>query len=178
MEVVATLVGVIIGIVSSYFLLREELNENRENVKLQIKANRDDIQKQFEENRRVMKLQFEENQKIIEAQLWIQMDSYLQRPEFVEVHQALRNGDWRDAKDANDIPWPEVDGYMGFFERVYFFMQNGILNRERVKQVYGYRIENILSVPLIVEHKLIGESSDWKNFIQLCKELEIDIPST
>ena len=88
-----------------------------------------------------------------------------------EVHLALRpTGKWSTpgSGPGSNAEWAQVDAYMGLFERAKVLIDNGVLNMGTFVRLYGYRLDNILGNPMIVESKLEHEKELWSDFIALC----------
>jgi|GEM_PF-3426036 len=140
----------LLGYLTAYQLLQREINANYEMLEKQIK----------------------ENRKTAQIQIFLEFDKRL--TEFNKVHIALRGAE--PDKTISDEDWPDIDGYMGAFERLYLLLRDGVINRRDAKSLYGYRLENIVNNKEIRQAKLRNEEESWYYFSEVCKTLEIDIP--
>jgi len=76
-----------------------------------------------------------------------------------KVHIRLRpGGDWAQNNKGpiNHEEWAELEDYMGFFELC-----------DRFKQMFGYRVNNILANETIQDTKLKKEKDSWELFLKL-----------
>jgi hypothetical protein len=92
---------------------------------------------------------------------------------FDDVHTALRPGGpgwFGDGDKLRRDKWVPVEAYMGTFERIQAMVTSGLLDRELVKDLYGYRIANIVADDTIYEHKLVHNADGWRRFIALWEE--------
>jgi hypothetical protein len=69
---------------------------------------------------------------------------------------------------------PEIEPYLGVFERIFIAYQAGQLNAETIDHLYGYRLENIWANRRIVDDKLQSDKLKiyWKGVIALTYVLE------
>ena len=66
--------------------------------------------------------------------------------------------------------------YMGLFERIYIFVEKGIIDDiDIINRLYGYRVRNIVANNIIRKEKLVKEADSWTDFIELAKLLNIEI---
>jgi len=87
-----------------------------------------------------------------------------------QVHIKLRpGGDWtQNGKGpTNHKEWAKLEDYMGFFELCELLMQDGSLCSDRFKQLFGYRVNNILANETIRDAKLTKEKDNWELFLKL-----------
>lgn len=61
----------------------------------------------------------------------------------------------------------ELEGYMGFFERLWLLVENKALTLDVVDRLYGYRVANIVNNPEIRKQKLEPQKAGWSDFIGL-----------
>ncbi|MDA5956267.1 hypothetical protein NAA74_12905 [Listeria monocytogenes] len=83
------------------------------------------------------------------------------------LHLELRN-------KSNYAPedWAVVDDYLGTFEVVYIMIKRGALNKSNIKELYSYRVSNIVRNQEIFEKKLVLEYKSWGNFYQLISKFD------
>lgn len=84
-----------------------------------------------------------------------------------KLHLNLRN---RTSYTPED--WSVVDDYLGTFEVVGIMIKRGALDKKNIKDLYGYRVANILRNQIIFENKLVLEYKSWKNFYDLISQLD------
>jgi hypothetical protein len=83
------------------------------------------------------------------------------------LHLKLRN-------KSNYAPedWSVVDDYLGTFEVVNIMIKRGALNKRNIKELYSYRVSNIVRNQEIFEKKLVLEYKSWGNFYQLISKFD------
>lgn len=84
-----------------------------------------------------------------------------------ELHLYLRN-----KPSYSPADWAVVDDYLGTFEIVSIMIKRGVLNKKNIKDLYGYRIANIVQNQMIFESKLVMEYKAWRNFYELLYKLD------
>jgi hypothetical protein len=67
--------------------------------------------------------------------------------------------------------WADVEAYMGLFERVELMISSRLVDFQVVKRLYGYRVGNVLSNPIVVQGKLVEATDGWLDFIALAARL-------
>jgi len=125
----------------------------------------------------ILQQQFREGRKLARSQLIIEFDNRLSL--YDKIHSALRpNGGWdaQQHEPPQEIKWYEVDGYMGTFERLHQFIEDGIIDKDIAKAFYRYRLVNLVKNKGIRQKKLSAEEQWWGRFIDLCKNLDVVIP--
>jgi len=89
------------------------------------------------------------------------------------IHLQLRNREW--VKNPTEPPqggkWSEVEAYMGLFEHCMSMLDDKLIDWGTFKDIYRYRLANIVSSPVIVGQKLVVNGSSYKRFIRLTKGL-------
>lgn len=104
-----------------------------------------------------------------QADLLFKFDEILNR--YDEVHKALRpGGKWRNTQISTD-EWPDVERYMGLFERIKIVIDDGFIDIGTFDRLYGYRIDNVTANHQINQEKLVNLASGWRDFNELAKEL-------
>jgi hypothetical protein len=112
------------------------------------------------------------------AEIIFQTDARL--AQFETVHEAFRTRtiDERLQPDhPMPIRWPQVEQYMGVFERIHSFAEQGLLDMRVVWEFYGFRYTNILRSREVRESKLAPEAAGWNRFIELGHDLQRYIES-
>jgi hypothetical protein len=98
-----------------------------------------------------------------------------------KFHRQLRSGgDWCQADHPNEEigpstseEWADVEGYMGLFERIKVLDEDEIIDLERIKRLYGYRMSNIVDNNRIRAEKLEKRPKGWRDLIELARSLKI-----
>jgi len=67
---------------------------------------------------------------------------------------------------------------MGLFEHCMKMIDMHVIDWNTFKDIYGYRVSNILANPLVVEAKLRGERDSWRDFLRLVRGMGLTDPST
>ncbi|HJU35071.1 MAG TPA: hypothetical protein VJ695_08110, partial [Nitrososphaera sp.] len=91
-----------------------------------------------------------------------------------DVHENLRGGGKWTGPDQgpNSVEeWRKVEAYMGLFEHCNIMIDDGLIDVKTFKDIYDYRVKNILQNKIIKTAKLEREKKSWENFIQLCNKL-------
>ena len=61
----------------------------------------------------------------------------------------------------------DLERYMGLFERAKVFIDDGQLSPEHFRNLYGYRMRNLVKQPWVAEEKLRKRPDGWAYFIEL-----------
>jgi hypothetical protein len=111
---------------------------------------------------------------VVSADLLFRLDERARS--FDDVHRNLRpEGDWSDGitGPANGEDWIQLEAYMGFFERIDAFIDDGQIDVAYVEEFSGYRYRNIVANRAIGVAKLTGDRrASWKRFVALGEKLE------
>jgi hypothetical protein len=109
--------------------------------------------------------------KVNNAQLWLSFREFLSKYDEVHVNLHPRSkDDWQEPKDAKEQV--KVELYMGLFEHANRMLDMGLIDLETFKDIYRYRITNIISNNWVRTHKIEKEGNSWLNFIRLCHKVE------
>jgi hypothetical protein len=119
--------------------------------------------------------QVQEARKAVLGEFLVRIDEMMH--EHRSVHLALRPGGKWSQGDAPESPadWANVEAYMGLFERIYYFFQRGLVDKEAVVHFYRYRVVNIVANDTIRQAKLVKEKGYWTDFLKLCELLDIKV---
>jgi hypothetical protein len=96
-----------------------------------------------------------------------------------QVHLNLRpGGKWSDGVSSPKGPeeWLLLEDYMGFFEHCENMIKMKLIDESTFKDIFGYRLKNIINNRSIVNCKLRKEAEYWKNFLDLLKRFDISLP--
>lgn len=93
------------------------------------------------------------------------------------IHVKLRpGGEWRggQANPSGPDDWAAIDAYLGLFERCEVLIRQKSLDPIEFSNLFGYRLDNILSQPAITGKKFIGgERQYWANLIALLDRMQL-----
>src|SRR5438309_3660533 len=113
------------------------------------------------------------------ARFWLELERLFTSHD--EVHRKLRPGGvWSDGQGGPEKvqDWAAVEDYMGLFEHCMKMIDMHVIDWNTFKDIYGYRVSNILANPLVVEAKLRGERDSWRDFLRLVRGMGLTDPST
>ena len=118
--------------------------------------------------------QFRATKRSTQGNFLLQFDQMLQT--YDKVHKLMRPiGDWRSGKKKiEEDDWPDIERYMGIFERIKILIDDKFINLAVFDRLYGYRIDNILKTRQILNEKLIKRAYGWQDFIHLTNALYQD----
>jgi hypothetical protein len=85
--------------------------------------------------------------------------------------------EWEKLKGPTGQEWRKVEAYMGFFEHCAPMLRNNLIDLQTFKDVYRYRLVNIMANRKIVMEKLGRRREGWKLFMELLSMVEIEVPS-
>ena len=118
--------------------------------------------------------QINSNAKISKAGFWLEIEKMFNK--FDELNLQLRpTGEWREKQSFSKEEWGLIEDYMGVFEHCELMMQDKVIDEDRFKKIFSYRIENLVSNESIVKHKLIEEKDSWTTFIELLTRIGVSI---
>jgi hypothetical protein len=102
------------------------------------------------------------------AEFWLTLRQMFS--EHRHVHFMLRTYEWTN-EDITHSDWADLEAYMGLLEHCEIMLEDGLLDWRTFNDVYGYRILNILSNPLIVRDTLIRRRRGWIRFLDLARRM-------
>jgi hypothetical protein len=107
------------------------------------------------------------------AKFWLELRSAFAKHD--DVHRNLRpGGTW--ANDAGpDTPeeYAQVEAYMGLFEHCEIMLSQRLIDEVTFREIYRYRLENLVANTWVREEKLCRRSAGWKRFIALLGRMEV-----
>lgn len=65
---------------------------------------------------------------------------------------------------------------MGMFEHVEQLLEKGLISRDEFRDLFEYRLNNILDNPRIVKYKLYDQPKGWSRFLRLLQLLGKPLP--
>ena len=69
-----------------------------------------------------------------------------------------------------------VEAYMGLFEHCEIMLEQGLIDDRTFREIYLYRLRNIVANDIIRQQKLIDRASGWPRFLALLKRVNVDLP--
>ena len=66
---------------------------------------------------------------------------------------------------------PDIESYMGLFERNQVLVAADMIDIGTVDRLYSYRLFNIADNPIIYQEKFVKRGYGWRDFIKLWKAL-------
>lgn len=115
--------------------------------------------------------QIKRNSNQNEANFWLKLREMFNTSDRSEVHRDLRKGKWKETAPTSKDEWVKIEDYLGTFEVCEGMLQKKIISSDVFKNLYEYRIYNILQNKALAKNKLIFEYYDWKTFYKLLARL-------
>ena len=109
---------------------------------------------------------------ITQADFLLKLDDHFHY--HLSIHSKLRpKGEWSipGTGPKSTDEWIAVEKYMGLFERISVLVDSGIISKQIIDRLYGYRISNIVHNDIIYQTKLVQEKDGWSDFIKLANLL-------
>jgi hypothetical protein len=120
-----------------------------------------------------------ESAKVAKAQFFVTIRALLAN--YDDIHAYLRpEGKWATVPISGPTgatEWARLELYMGTFEYCETLIRHGFLDEKEFCKAYGYRLQNIVVNPMIVEEKLIELGEYWVDFCKICKRCGISLPA-
>jgi hypothetical protein len=110
------------------------------------------------------------------ARFWLDLRDRFDK--HYSVHRRLRpGGSWAGAAGpATPEEWADVEAYMGLFEHCEVMLQQRLIDERTFKEIYGYRINNLLANDVIRCAKLVPPlSAGWQRFLSLLKRMDFRV---
>jgi hypothetical protein len=109
------------------------------------------------------------------ARFWLDLRSQFSSHD--DVHRRLRpGGSWADGKGPKESEeWACTEAYMGLFEHCEIMLSQGLIDEKTFREIYAYRLSNIVANDTIREGKLRDEASKWKLFSGLLKRMGVEM---
>jgi len=108
------------------------------------------------------------------AKFWLELRAAFSRHD--EVHRKLRpGGEWdNSAGPTEPEEYAQVEAYMGLFEHCEIMLVQGLIDDDTFREVYRYRLENLVSNDWVRIEKICRRRDGWKRFIDLLKRMNIE----
>lgn len=113
--------------------------------------------------------------RINRARFWLDLRDRFGKYE--TVHRRLRPGGEWAGRSGPSTPeeWAEVEAYMGQFEHCEIMFRQRLIDERTFREIYRYRLENILANDVIRREKLIQRAKGWTRFLALLKRMELEV---
>lgn len=107
------------------------------------------------------------------ARFWLDLRDRFGRHE--EVHRRLRPGGIWAAGNGPETSedWASVEAYMGLFEHCEVMLQQRLIDEPTFREIYAYRLKNIVANDTIRHEKLQRLASGWPRFLALLNRMGI-----
>lgn len=109
------------------------------------------------------------------ARFWLDLRDRFAKHD--EVHVLLRpGGAWSTGKGPEKAEeWAKVEAYMGLFEHCESMLKQGLIDERTFRDIYSYRLKNIVSNDIIRHEKLELRKKGWERFLALLKRMKIQV---
>lgn len=106
------------------------------------------------------------------AKFWLDLRSSFTKHD--EIHQKLHpRGDWTNPRAPTPEEQFQVEAYMGLFEHCEIMLSQGLIDEKTFKEVYRYRLENLVANDWVRIEKLCKIPDGWKRLIALLKRMDV-----
>ena len=108
------------------------------------------------------------------AKFWLDLRSAFSRHD--EIHRKLHPlGDWAgDRRSPTADEQFQVEAYMGLFEHCEIMLEKGLIDEQTFREIYRYRLLNLVRNDWIRVEKLCKLSGGWKRLIALLRRMEVE----
>lgn len=117
------------------------------------------------------------NMRTNRARFWLDLRDRFARHD--EVHRRLRpGGTWTSGKEPETLEeWVSLEAYMGLFEHCEVMLAQHLIDEATFREIYAYRLRNIVANDMIRREKLQRLASGWVRFLSLLKRMGIELPT-
>jgi hypothetical protein len=84
--------------------------------------------------------------------------------------------EWEKLPGPTGEEWRQVEAYMGLLEHCAPMLRNDLIDLQTFKEIYRYRLVNIMANRKIVMEKLGERRDGWQRFIELLRMVNIEVP--
>lgn len=107
------------------------------------------------------------------AKFWLELRSAFAKHD--DVHRSLRpGGKWaNDAGPRTPDEYAQIEAYMGLFEHCEIMLSHRLIDEVTFREVYRYRLENLVANQWVREEKLCRRAAGWKRFIELLGRMQV-----
>jgi hypothetical protein len=71
--------------------------------------------------------------------------------------------------------WADVEAYMGLFEHCEIMLEQRLIDEKTFREIYAYRLNNLVANDAIRTMKLIRLAKGWKRFLALLKRMNVEL---
>jgi hypothetical protein len=117
------------------------------------------------------------NAKTNRAMFWLELEKMFKSHD--QVHLNLRTGGkWANgiSGPTNAEEWSALEDYMGLFEHCEIMIKMKLIDASTFKDIFLYRLHNIVNNQSIVNAKLRKEAKCWGNFLNLLERFDVPLP--
>ena len=109
------------------------------------------------------------------ARFWLDLRERFAKHD--DVHRQLRLGGlWTNGKGPESAEdWARLEAYMGLFEHCEVMLDQGLIDERTFREIYAYRLRNIVANDIIRREKLHRQASGWVRFLALLKRVGIEV---
>jgi hypothetical protein len=106
------------------------------------------------------------------ATFWLDLRSSFSRHD--EIHRKLHpRGDWKNHRYPTPEEQHQVEAYMGLFEHCEIMLEQGLVDERTFREIYRYRLLNLVANDWVRVEKLCNISGGWKRFIALLARMKV-----
>jgi hypothetical protein len=106
------------------------------------------------------------------AKFWLDLRSTFTSHD--EIHHKLHpRGDWKNPRAPTEEEQFQVEAYMGLFEHCEIMLEEGLIDEKTFKEVYRYRLMNLVANDWVRVEKLCNIPQGWKRFIALLARMDV-----
>ena len=115
------------------------------------------------------------NAKTNRAKFWLELRSAFSKHD--EIHRKLHpRGDWfGGTREPTAEEQYQVEAYMGLFEHCEVMLEQKLIDEQTFREIYAYRLRNIVSNEWILTQKLKAFPREWRRFIALLKRMNVPL---
>jgi len=108
------------------------------------------------------------------AKFWLDLRSAFSRHD--EIHRKSHpRGDWATGRRPPTADEQfQVEAYMGLFEHCEIMLEKGLIDERTFREIYRYRLSNLVSNEWIRVEKLCRQSEGWQRLIALLSRMEVE----
>jgi hypothetical protein len=125
------------------------------------------------EQARAASEQLETSQRIARGEFLLHLDEIFRHHDRVHRRLLPNRGEWGSPENGPPLDdseaWADIESYMGLFERIKVLIDAGMIDKDTMNRLYGYRISNIVRNNVIRVGKLENPETKggWTDFIEL-----------
>jgi hypothetical protein len=107
------------------------------------------------------------------AKFWLELRSAFAKHD--DVHRSLRpGGKWaNNASPTTSDEYAQIEAYMGLFEHCEIMLSQRLIDEATFREIYQYRLENLVANKWVREEKLCRRAAGWKCFIALLERMQV-----